>query len=50
MTIAKVVFGIFILYYLVYFLTPNVKMATEQRQQIDARSIAKQIYQQRPRE
>jgi hypothetical protein len=45
MTIAKVVFGIFILYYLVYFLTPNVKMATEQRQQIDSLNVlVKQLH------
>lgn len=45
MTIAKVVFGLFILYYLVFFLTPNVKMSTEQKQQIDSLNVlVKQLH------
>ncbi len=34
--ILKVSFGIFVLYYLVFFLTPNVKMAAGQKEQLDS--------------
>jgi septal ring factor EnvC (AmiA/AmiB activator) len=34
-TIIKVAFGLFILYYLIFFLTPRVKMAAEERAKID---------------
>lgn len=35
-TIVKVCFGLFILYYLIFFLTPNVKMSVEQVQKLDS--------------
>lgn len=35
-TILSGLFGLFILYYLVFFLTPRVKMADEQRQKLDS--------------
>jgi small nuclear ribonucleoprotein (snRNP)-like protein len=35
-TIVKVCFGLFILYYLIFFLTPNVKMSAEQVQKLDS--------------
>lgn len=35
-TILKIGFAIFILYYLIFFLTPNVGMQKEQKQQIDS--------------
>ena len=38
-SILKVLFGLFILYYLIYFLTPNVKMAVEQKNKIDSLNI-----------
>lgn len=38
-TILKVIFGLFILYYLIFFLTPKVKMSVEQKQQIDSLNV-----------
>ena len=35
-TILKVLFGIFVLYYIIFFLTPNVQMSSQQKQQIDS--------------
>ena len=35
MTILKVVFGLFIIYWLLFFLTPKVQMAAESKQSID---------------
>ena len=35
-TIINFIFGLFILYYLIFFLTPKVKMSTEQRFKIDS--------------
>lgn len=35
-TLLKVGFGVFIIYYLIYFLTPNIEMSIEQRNQIDS--------------
>ena len=37
--IVKVIFGLFILYYLIFFLTPKVKMSVEQKQQIDSLNV-----------
>lgn len=37
--ILKISFGLFILYYLIFFLTPNVKMLEKQRQQIDSLNV-----------
>jgi len=45
-TILKVSFGLFILYYLIFFLTPKVKMSVEQKQQIDSlNQTIKQLHQ-----
>lgn len=38
--ILQISFGIFVLYYLIFFLTPNVKMSTGQKQQLDSLNIA----------
>ena len=38
-TIVKVIFGLFILYYLIFFLTPKVKMSVEQKKQIDSLNV-----------
>ena len=35
-TIVKVCFGLFILYYLIFFLTPNMKMSAEQIEKLDS--------------
>lgn len=35
-TILKVIFGLFILYYLIFFLTPRVRMAEDQKKQLDS--------------
>jgi vacuolar-type H+-ATPase subunit I/STV1 len=44
-TILKVVFGLFILYYLIFFLTPRVQMAADQKQQLDSlNSVIKQLH------
>ena len=39
-TIVKVCFGLFILYYLIFFLTPNVKMSSEQVQKLDSLNVS----------
>lgn len=38
-TIIQIVFGLFILYYLIFFLTPKVKMSAEQRHQLDSLNV-----------
>ena len=44
-TIVKVLFGLFILYYLIFFLTPNVKMSVSQKQQLDSLNLViKQLH------
>ena len=44
-TISKVIFGLFILYYLIFFLTPRVQMAADQKQQLDSLNIViKQLH------
>ena len=35
-TLLKVVFGLFILYYLIFFLTPRVQMAADEKAKIDS--------------
>ena len=35
-TLVKLVFGIFILYYLIFFLTPRVQMAADEKAKIDS--------------
>lgn len=35
-TILKVIFGLFILYYVIFFLTPKVKIAADQKRQLDS--------------
>jgi hypothetical protein len=43
--ILKVIFGLFILYYLIFFLTPNVKMSADQKQQLDSLNVViKQLH------
>jgi peptidoglycan hydrolase CwlO-like protein len=45
-TILKVLFGLFILYYLIFFLTPRVNMTVSQKQQLDSLNIViKQLHQ-----
>jgi len=39
MTILKVVFGLFIAYWLLFFLTPKVQMAAESKQAIDSLNV-----------
>lgn len=39
-TIVKVCFGLFILYYIIYFLTPNMKMSAEQVQKLDSLNVS----------
>ena len=39
MTILKVLFGLFILYYLIFFLTPKVNMSVQQKQQLDSLNV-----------
>ena len=39
MTILKVVFGLFIIYWLLFFLTPKVQMAAESKQTIDLLNV-----------
>ena len=39
MTILKVVFGLFIIYWLLFFLTPKVQMAAESKQAIDLLNV-----------
>lgn len=44
-TIIKIVFGIFILYYLIFFLTPRVQMSVDQKQQLDSLNVViKQLH------
>ena len=44
-TIIQVLFGLFILYYLIFFLTPNVKMSVYQKQQLDSLNmVIKQLH------
>lgn len=44
-TIVKVLFGLFILYYLIFFLTPSVKMSQEQKRQLDSLNVViKQLH------
>lgn len=44
-TILKVVFGLFLLYYIIYFLTPSVKMGVEQKKQLDSLNVlVKQLH------
>jgi vacuolar-type H+-ATPase subunit I/STV1 len=38
-TIIKLSFGVFILYYLIFFLTPKVQMSVEQKNKIDSLNI-----------
>ena len=38
-TILKVIFGLFVLYYLIFFLTPRVQMAADQKAALDSLSI-----------
>lgn len=38
-TLVKVVFGLFILYYLIFFLTPKVQMAAEEKAKIDSLNL-----------
>ena len=38
-TLLKVVFGLFILYYLIFFLTPRVQMAANEKVKIDSLTI-----------
>jgi peptidoglycan hydrolase CwlO-like protein len=35
-TIGKIAFGIFILYYLIFFLTPKIQMAADEKSKIDS--------------
>ena len=45
-TILQVSFALFVLYYVIYFLTPNVKMAAGQKQQLDSLNVVmKQLHQ-----
>lgn len=44
-TILKVIFGLFILYYIIFFLTPRAQMAADQKQQLDSLNVAiKQLH------
>ena len=44
-TILKVIFGLFILYYIIFFLTPRVQMAADQKQQLDSLNVViKQLH------
>jgi sensor histidine kinase YesM len=45
MTIAKVLFGLFILYYLIFFLTPSIQMSQDEKKKIDSlNTIIKEIH------
>ena len=45
MTILKVLFGLFVLYYLIFFLTPKVNMSVQQKQQLDSLNVlVKQLH------
>lgn len=39
LTILKGMFGLFVLYYLIFFLTPNIKMIANQKQQLDSLNV-----------
>ena len=39
-TIVQVCFGLFILYYLIFFLTPNVKMSVKQVEKLDSLNVS----------
>lgn len=44
-SILKVLFGLFILYYIIYFLTPNVKISVEQKNKLDSLNVVmKQLH------
>jgi hypothetical protein len=44
-TIFKVIFALFVLYYLIFFLTPRVQMAADQKQQLDSLNVViKQLH------
>ena len=44
-TILKVIFGLFILYYIIFFLTPRVQMSADQKQQLDSLNVViKQLH------
>ena len=44
-TILKLIFGLFILYYLIFFLTPRVQIAADQKQQLDSLNVViKQLH------
>jgi len=44
-TIIKVVFGLFLLYYIIFFLTPRVQMSANQKQQLDSLNVViKQLH------
>lgn len=46
LTILKVAFAVFILYYLIFFLTPKVTMSEYEKQQIDSLNVlVKQLHQ-----
>ena len=38
-TLLKVIFGLFILYYLIFFLTPRVQMAADEKAKIDSLTL-----------
>jgi len=43
--ILKAIFALFLLYYVIYFLTPNVKMAASQKEQLDSLNLViKQLH------
>ena len=45
MTILKVLFGLFVLYYLIFFLTPRVNMSVQEKQQLDSLNVlVKQLH------
>lgn len=39
-TIFKILFGLFILYYLIFFLTPKMKMTESQKAQLDSLNVS----------
>ncbi len=44
-TILKGLFGLFILYYLIFFLTPKVEMSAQQKEQLDSLNLViKQLH------
>jgi vacuolar-type H+-ATPase subunit I/STV1 len=45
MTILKVLFGLFVLYYIIFFLTPRVNMSVQEKQQLDSLNVlVKQLH------